>query len=167
MQVGVNTFWKPSVLADTMRINFEPEDVDRKAEGDGFANMHHIIQYSGGKGKNKNYIANWAMLIIHPNTLPGYTQDGLDNMEIQENTLLSCAPNPLKLNSNSAISFSLTKPSFVILEVLSMDGRIVNTIVNTNLGSGKYSYSWNGKDYSNRPLPRGLYILTLKYGLKR
>jgi len=66
MQVGPNAYWSPSNHADTMRINFEPEDVDRKIEGNGFANMHHIIQYSGAKNKPKAYISNWALLIIHP-----------------------------------------------------------------------------------------------------
>lgn len=66
LQVGPGTFWRPSLQQDTMRINFEPEDVDRKQEGAGFANMHHIIQYSGAKNKPKGYIANWALLIIHP-----------------------------------------------------------------------------------------------------
>ena len=39
LQVGPGTFWKPSPRQDTMRINFEMEDVDRKQEGNGFANM--------------------------------------------------------------------------------------------------------------------------------
>ena len=118
LQVGPGTFWKPSFRPDTMRINFEPEDVDRKMEGNGFANMHHIIQYSGAKEKNKNYIANWAMLIIHP--------DQPTAINTRNQSQLSIYPNPV-FNL-----LTIRSERSARIQVLNTTGKVLNSFTSEN-----------------------------------
>lgn len=119
MQMGPGNFWRPSYRPDTMRINFEPEDVDRKIEGNGFANMHHIIQYSGEKNKNKGYIANWAMLIIHPE-LP-------TTISTKIQSKISIYPNPL------SDILTVSAESNARIQVMDITGKVLINLTSEKL----------------------------------
>ena len=71
--------------------------------------------------------------------------------ELDVNYGLSVYPNPL--TNNSVISFSIDQPSFVKVELIDIQGKIVSTLVNKNLDSDNYSIKLDSK------LPNGIYML--------
>ena len=71
--------------------------------------------------------------------------------ELDVNYGLSVYPNPL--TNNSVISFSIDQPSFVKVDLLDIQGKIVSTLVNKNLDSDNYSIKLDSK------LPNGIYML--------
>ncbi|MBT3233760.1 MAG: T9SS type A sorting domain-containing protein [Calditrichaeota bacterium] len=94
------------------------------------------------------------------------------NVGIYENTLLSVPvepdgskipngfaiypafPNPF--NSSTTISYELSQPSFVSLNVYNPTGQIITTLKNGYLQNGAHSINWNSGN-----LPSGLYYITL------
>ncbi|MCX8015190.1 MAG: hypothetical protein N2748_04145, partial [candidate division WOR-3 bacterium] len=68
--------------------------------------------------------------------------------------LYAAKPNPVKIGS-AKIYFTLSAPSNVNLSIYDASGRLIKTLVNSDLNSGTYSYIWNGKDDNNRSVAEG------------
>jgi hypothetical protein len=85
---------------------------------------------------------------------------------IQEQTfalrILGVSPNPF--NPVTTISFELPETGEATLEVFSVAGRRVATLVDTRLGAGPHSVEWPGTDDSGRPLASGIYFARLSGG---
>ncbi len=62
-------------------------------------------------------------------------------------SLLQNFPNPF--NPATKIRFELPKQSQVKLNVFDITGRLVETLINENLGTGNYEVPWNGGRYSS------------------
>ena len=58
----------------------------------------------------------------------------------------------------------LETPSYVTIDVLDLDGNIVNTIVDRRLDSGIYDdvFRWNATDKKGNLVPNGVYLLRIK-----
>ncbi|MBL51360.1 MAG: hypothetical protein CMG57_05325 [Candidatus Marinimicrobia bacterium] len=56
-------------------------------------------------------------------------------------------PNPF--NSQTTLSFTISKESHVKLEVYGVNGNYINTLINKKISSGRHEYLWNGFDYSS------------------
>lgn len=65
-------------------------------------------------------------------------------------------PNPF--NPATLIQFSVPKRAEVRIEVYSIDGSLVNVLVNNQLDAGVYKVDWNGMTASGYNLPSGVYI---------
>ena len=144
LEIAAGSFWHPTSKNDTMRINFEPEDVDRKEDGDGWANMVHVIQYSGRRNYPKAYISNWAMLIIHPNTR---------NVSIRNNSLrgeqkVNLYPNP---SADGRFMINLSSQGNANVKIFSIIG---TQVYNKNFeASGNLSI--------NSQLDKGIYLIVV------
>lgn len=68
-------------------------------------------------------------------------------------------PNPLSNFSN--ITFSLSQPGPVRLEVFDRQGQKVRTLFNGNKKSGPNTFQWNGTDDNGRFVAEGLYFVRL------
>ena len=144
LEMTAGTFWQPSIKTDTMRFNIEPEDVDRKEEGLGWANMAHVIQYSGRKSYPKAYISNWAMLLIHPNTR---------NVSIRSNSLRSEQKVNLYPNPSSDGRFMIS---------LSSQGK-ANVKIFSIIGTQVYdkNFETSGNLNINSQLEKGIYLIVV------
>jgi len=69
-------------------------------------------------------------------------------------------PNPF--NPTTTISFTLSEPDIVILQVLDIRGCELITLQNASLTPGNYSVEWNGMDHSGKPLSAGMYLCRLQ-----
>ncbi|NOR88197.1 MAG: DUF362 domain-containing protein, partial [Bacteroidales bacterium] len=78
---------------------------------------------------------------------------GLDELKIPAQ-LEQNFPNPFSASTN--ISFTLEKPNMVNLYVSNIEGKVLETIVNKNLQTGKHQYKWESD------LSKGIYFLTLE-----
>lgn len=76
-------------------------------------------------------------------------------------TLNGVKPNPAT-NGSALISFSLAEPAEVVLKIYDASGKLVKNLVNIQLASGNYNYTWNGKDELNRAVAKGIYFCTLQ-----
>ena len=69
-------------------------------------------------------------------------------------------PNPF--NPSTQISFDLPASDNVKLQIFDVQGRLVNTLVDTKLDAGVYTFSWNGRDNDNKSISSGIYICTFQ-----
>ncbi|MFH0991479.1 MAG: carboxypeptidase regulatory-like domain-containing protein [bacterium] len=68
-------------------------------------------------------------------------------------------PNPF--NPSTQISFTLPKSQNVILTIYNLVGQRVATLLKSNLRTGTYTVTWNGKTDPGEQLPSGMYLYTL------
>jgi PKD repeat protein len=71
-------------------------------------------------------------------------------------------PNPF--NPVTTIGFSLPEASSVRLVVYDMMGREVTTLIDTNLGAGRYQARWEGKNDMGQTVASGVYLLRMTAG---
>ncbi len=78
-------------------------------------------------------------------------------------------PNPF--NPSTTIAFDIPGNSaakqHVTLAVYDIRGRLVKTLISSELEPRNHKVTWNGKDESGKPVPSGIYLYTLKAGEER
>jgi hypothetical protein len=79
---------------------------------------------------------------------------------VKENKLYANYPNPFNPATN--IRFSVKYQGNVTLKIYSIDGRLVKTLINSEISSGEYSIRWNGKDNNGVPVPSGTYLYRIE-----
>jgi len=73
------------------------------------------------------------------------------------------APKPNPATKGLAkISFTISEPTKTSVRIYDASGRLIKTLVNSNLGSGVYNYTWNGTDEHNNTVAEGVYFYTLE-----
>lgn len=80
------------------------------------------------------------------------------------NSLLSGFPNPFNLNQNSTITYRyvIEKQSKVILQMATLNGKIIKEWNRGTESAGYHQFDWDGKDDSGNMIQPGIYILLLK-----
>ncbi len=71
-------------------------------------------------------------------------------------------PPEAPLSSLQSVSFTLAREGPVRLCILSVQGRLIRTLVDSVLPIGSYTLSWDGNDDLRRPVPAGLYVYELR-----
>jgi hypothetical protein len=69
-------------------------------------------------------------------------------------------PNPF--NPETTIAFSLSKPTFVTLQIFNLKGQIVRTLVREHRTAGNYQVRWNGRDDHNKSITSGVYFIRMQ-----
>ncbi|MEN8006773.1 MAG: cohesin domain-containing protein, partial [Candidatus Krumholzibacteriota bacterium] len=69
-------------------------------------------------------------------------------------------PNPF--NPMTTISFDLAVPGRVRIDIYSIDGRRIRTLVDSPYTAGRHSEVWNGRDQSGRAVASGTYLYTME-----
>jgi carboxypeptidase T len=69
-------------------------------------------------------------------------------------------PNPF--NPKTTIHFTLGEPGFVSLGVFDVAGRMVRSLLSSELSAGEHGLSWNGRDALGRPAASGTYFIRLR-----
>jgi hypothetical protein len=75
---------------------------------------------------------------------------------------LVAAPNPF--NPSTSISFSLERPSDVVVDVLDLRGRLVRRLATGRMDAGEHAVTWTGVDGAGRRVPSGVYLARLRAG---
>ena len=71
-------------------------------------------------------------------------------------------PNPF--NPSTSISFELRQPGQARLEIFDLRGRLVNTLLDKELGTGTHIEDWDGTDANGAPVASGVYFYRLSAG---
>ena len=82
-----------------------------------------------------------------------------DSLFPSEYNLIQNYPNPF--NPNTVISFSIPVENHIMISVYDISGKLVNTLIDYNMGPGYHSVSWDGKDSNGLSVSSGLYVYTL------
>ena len=71
-------------------------------------------------------------------------------------------PNPF--NSETVISFGLSQPTLVTIEIFNILGQKVKTLSNGQMPVGYHRASWDGKDSKGKKVQNGIYFYRMKAG---
>jgi len=75
--------------------------------------------------------------------------------------LMQNHPNPF--NPSTHIKYSLEGSGHVLLQVFSLNGELVRTLVNSHHDQGStYQVTWDGLDFDGRPMPSGIFFYRLE-----
>jgi hypothetical protein len=69
-------------------------------------------------------------------------------------------PNPF--NPETTISFELSKPGDVVLNIYNLKGELVKRLINNQMSNGKHSIVWDGKDNNGTICSSGVYFYKIE-----
>jgi len=69
---------------------------------------------------------------------------------------------PNTFNPTTTLSFSVPVEGHISLNVYDMAGRLVRTLVDSNLNMGYHNMEWNGLDNTGHTVSSGMYIYSLR-----
>ena len=72
----------------------------------------------------------------------------------------NATPNPF--NPQTLISFELSRPGSVRLQIFDVSGRLVNTLANGFMSSGSHDVPWNGTSRDGSRVSSGVYFYVLQ-----
>ena len=75
---------------------------------------------------------------------------------------LCTSPNPFY--SSASISFELSEPGYTSIQVYDLSGRIICSLVESELGAGQHSCVWDGRSQNGEHVASGLYICRIQSG---
>ncbi|MBN2103813.1 T9SS type A sorting domain-containing protein [bacterium] len=90
-----------------------------------------------------------------------YDMIRIDLPDAPEMTVLD-QPFPNPFNPQTKISYHLSKPGFVEINIFDLIGRKVETLTNENQQAGSYTLYWYGQDRAGNPMASGTYLIVLK-----
>jgi outer membrane protein assembly factor BamB len=86
-----------------------------------------------------------------------------DGVPIPENALvLNSYPNPF--NSETIISYNLSEPSHVVLEIYNIMGQRLLILLDESQQAGPHRIVWNGRDSASREVSSGVYFARITAG---
>jgi hypothetical protein len=105
------------------------------------------------------YLATQLQGVIMPPAIPAAAPKPV---ELSEIALDQNHPNPF--NPATDISFSLPSAARVTLEIYNILGERVATLVDSELGAGSHTVTWNSTDISGNTVASGVYFYRLQAG---
>jgi len=106
----------------------------------------------------------WRRRRVHGGTHARRRRPGARAGDASELTLQQNYPNPF--NPTTTIAFSLPEKTRVALAIYDVNGRLVTTLVDAELGAGFKEYRWDGTDSHRRPVGSGVYFCRLDTGTR-
>jgi C1A family cysteine protease len=85
-----------------------------------------------------------------------------DNTTPYVNSLKQNYPNPF--NGTTTISYSLAQPSEVKIRIYNVSGRLIKTLLDSEMIAGNHSLIWKGEDERGNQTSSGVYFIRIKAG---
>ncbi len=102
----------------------------------------------------------WEYMLTVGNEDPGEEEQPEPNATPRATQLFQNAPNPF--NPATVISFDLSRPSAVSLEIYDLRGQMVRRLVQGNLPAQHHAVTWDGRCDSGQQAPSGTYLYRLR-----
>ncbi len=80
----------------------------------------------------------------------------------RQNLKVNIYPNPF--HQKVRINFETNGSKRTLLKIYTMQGKLINTLIDENKLPGKYEIIWNGKDNNGKEVSSGLYLVRLQSG---
>jgi hypothetical protein len=74
--------------------------------------------------------------------------------------LMQNFPNPF--NPSTTLAFDMAQAGHVTIQIYSVSGRLIRTLINERRDAGRHSVEWNGMDASGSSVPSGIYFYRMK-----
>ncbi|MCB9258790.1 MAG: CotH kinase family protein [Ignavibacteriales bacterium] len=109
----------------------------------------------------ENNIGNW---FVTQTSTPGTSNiiTDVDENIIKKDYKSNIAAYPNPFNPTTNITYEISKPMSIKLEIYDILGKRVKLIEEDKKNAGKYNSIWNGKDEYNNNLSSGIYFLKIK-----
>ncbi len=111
---------------------------------------------------NESFIGtmnNYGMIILKNSAILSIEENEVSSNSESE---LSIYPNPFK--SSVTISFNLNEKSFVNVEIYSLTGMKIKTIIKEFTEAGLHNVFWDGTDVNKNAIQSGTYIVRIRNG---
>ncbi|MCZ7556913.1 MAG: T9SS type A sorting domain-containing protein [Bacteroidia bacterium] len=145
-------------------VKWGPELAQLDSDGDGFTNGQELQDPTGswtpGQAQpgDRSLVTNPGDPTDFPKTTSVETRVGL----AAEYHLGTNYPNPF--NPTTRIEFGVPLSGHVRLEIYSVGGALVRTLVNDVMQPGVYSATWNGRNNDGQLAATGLYLYRMSAG---
>jgi hypothetical protein len=102
--------------------------------------------------------------VLFNNGEPPAVIGGTAGVDVQPatTTLKPAVPNPF--TNRTVIGYHLAVPAGVTLEIYSVTGQLVRTLVDGQVGQGDHQAVWDGKDSAGQTASRGVYFCRMETG---
>ena len=153
------------IYGDTGAPNYEPIDLNKNIDLSKFLISDEDLETEKTywwrmRYRDKNlqwseWSDEWSFIYGEPQSISEPS-----NTVVRETKLYANYPNPF--NPSTEIRFAIKEKGNVTLKIYSIDGRLVKTLINSEISSGEYSIRWNGKDNNDVPVPSGTYLYRIE-----
>ncbi len=92
------------------------------------------------------------------------TPTGVDEAEVPAAGLVDVQTYPNPFRESTTISFTLSEPHSVSIDIYNMLGQRVRTLDARPLPAGTHAVPWNGRDDAGRLISGGVYVCTVRAG---
>jgi hypothetical protein len=113
------------------------------------------IIYDGFNQSMAIDLSRMAFLVLEKGSEP----TAVDDSPPTANRLEPNFPNPF--NPTTTIRFSLEGPQHATLRIYDVSGRLIRTLVDTKLPSGRHEVLWNGQNERGEQVASGVYLYRL------
>lgn len=147
---------------DNAILDAEPFNSDAGTDGSlNLAEINGNTQPGWTTGSNTIYYKNSSPAAVSPpsgigDLDPASTAVAERNLPPTRYGLSPCWPNPLR--SSTTIAFDLPVREDVLLRVFDIRGRLIRTLVNQELGPGRYRVTWHGDLDGGQKAISGIYF---------
>ncbi len=127
-----------------------------------------VLRYDGASGAFLDELPpdflngpNWVSVGCQaiPTAVPGPAPRRLD-LQVEP-----AAPNPF--NPRTTVVFTLAAPGHTTVRVLDVAGRVVATLLEADLPSGRHAVGWDGRTGAGPGAPSGIYFVSVRSGAAR
>ena len=149
-----DNFWEITLSfnqGETIEYKYTRGDWDKReqdANGEDIANRQLIVPTNDHTEYDD--VLSWCDI---PTKVESHTDDQMPNKFF----LSQNHPNPF--NPETTIQFSLPQTSHVSIEIVTLSGRHIETLIDGTVSAGIHNIQWNGSE-----VPSGIYICRLKAG---
>ena len=91
----------------------------------------------------------------------------LEDVSLSPQTISIIDSHPNPFNLSTTIGFTLPKYGFARLDIYSIVGQKVRTLLAENLPAGRHTVIWDGCDWSGIPVSTGVYLSRLVSGRQK
>jgi hypothetical protein len=119
-----------------------------------------VTFYVAGNAANNNGLFTGDRIYATSFGFPEFDPQVAVDDELPGARLLGNYPNPF--NPRTVITFSLPREQHVTLDVFTVDGRRVTTLVAGSQVAGTHEVTWDGSDHAGRAQPSGTYVYVMR-----
>lgn len=164
---GYNEENQPMASVELLRVSDDYIIEQKNMESLNYARAEPAVVFKdsfiytfGGRDSFGNCIPYVEKVYIEPATT--VIKDQYNTNHPSHFNLSQNYPNPF--NPTTTIAVDNKRFMHIKLDIYAVDGTHIKSLLNANLPSGHYNFTWNGFDNNNRPVSSGIYFYRLDNG---